>query len=935
MALYGHQNEHQRLREIATTTLLNNIDRFRGHFMDSSTTPQNQIQELSRPNVYAGQECVLALAMALDLNILVTIGGDNSNPAVTTISHSFDDNNRRIHLIWRRSGGGHYETVTENPTHSTNEQTNLEPITTNSNIKWTTKADNIQVTQFSDGTSHEYSRRPIDMNTISQTKSRQCPECKVTFKTKFSLKKHLSIHMKNPKEVNWKQQCLISDCDMKFRTTAQVIEHLTNAHGADIVTEDLLFETKTKFKDYVEMEEEKSNTKYVQRKEKKTNKQQNNVYQLVCHRSGTAKSHLKKGTELKGKTKNKKGHCQTGKLCPARMFVTELNNGTVTVKFVKSHTHSVGLQESKFMPVPDKVKDNIINLLSMKVPINNILDNIREQFSDRNSRDNMINIKHYNLIGKKTIHNLKRKLSDPTIQLHPDDATSTYLKVQALTKEKFNPILLYKQQDKVNSSIPLKKEDFICAFMTQQQLQMYQEHAGNILCMNSTHNTNVYSFLLITLLVPDEYDKGYPIAFCISNREDEEIIQLFLNSVKAKSPQTKINILMTDDDSSGYNAARAIYGQNIKHYLCVWHIHRAWIRNLHQYIKNDEHKGAIYWHLCSMMDAQTIDQYQQIRDTLRASLRNIYPNFLKYLDNTYFNRPEKWTMYSRKGDKCKVNTNMFIESFHNQLKTNWFNGKRNRRIDILIETLLKIENNLFINHFKQKTYSMHPKDNISIRHQRSLEIPDCKCKQINQDTYTVEGSDDHYTVQVIQHQCDSTCLKRCKEIPCVNLCQHKYTCSCPDYINGFLCKHIHKIHSLGNCLPSESTGNCSPSESSENVTIINPPPCITQRNNTGNIKQSIEELLFKIKDQINEPNVKKLRLKTVLAELRNIVAGNEAVMNINNNCDSFTVTERISGNANNEKQPRFRSTKKKSGRPKKTPIRKPTNEEKQQILIAR
>ncbi|XP_062578188.1 uncharacterized protein LOC134240103 [Saccostrea cucullata] len=36
------------------------------------------------------------------------------------------------------------------------------------------------------------------------------------------------------------------------------------------------------------------------------------------------------------------------------------------------------------------------------------------------------------------------------------------------------------------------------------------------------------------------------------------------------------------------------------------------------------------------------------------------------------------------------------ESFHNQLKTVYFEGKRNRRIDVLLETLLQIENN-FIN----------------------------------------------------------------------------------------------------------------------------------------------------------------------------------------------------------------------------------------------
>jgi hypothetical protein len=41
-------------------------------------------------------------------------------------------------------------------------------------------------------------------------------------------------------------------------------------------------------------------------------------------------------------------------------------------------------------------------------------------------------------------------------------------------------------------------------------------------------------------MVPDEFRKGYPIAFCISNREDETAISLFLSAVKKQSPDTKI-----------------------------------------------------------------------------------------------------------------------------------------------------------------------------------------------------------------------------------------------------------------------------------------------------------------------------------------------------------------------------------------------------------
>ena len=53
---------------------------------------------------------------------------------------------------------------------------------------------------------------------------------------------------------------------------------------------------------------------------------------------------------------------------------------------------------------------------------------------------------------------------------------------------------------------------------------MYEKFAPLILCMDSTHKTNIYSFKLITLLVPDELRHGYPVVFCISSKENEQAI---------------------------------------------------------------------------------------------------------------------------------------------------------------------------------------------------------------------------------------------------------------------------------------------------------------------------------------------------------------------------------------------------------------------------
>jgi putative lipoic acid-binding regulatory protein len=50
--------------------------------------------------------------MALNRNIMVTVGGDLNN-RVATYENSFtpDQAHPHIHIIWRRAGGGHYESI--------------------------------------------------------------------------------------------------------------------------------------------------------------------------------------------------------------------------------------------------------------------------------------------------------------------------------------------------------------------------------------------------------------------------------------------------------------------------------------------------------------------------------------------------------------------------------------------------------------------------------------------------------------------------------------------------------------------------------------------------------------------------------------------------------------------------------------------------------
>ena len=568
LGLYGSQDHHQELRTIAINEIEQNLDLFRNFFYDSNGNAMSE-QEIHRElnnlrtlGTFAGQESILALSRYFSINILVTVGGDEDNQDVITLEHDFGNFDSRIHLVWTRAGGGHYETVSETVSDlrqetrrsmgQSNYQWNLDSPwcrkfdlnsakTDKVHMQETVKLpETIDLTKHSEylKTVHPYNKEKSTTNKQEIFQKNACMICRKEFHDKANLNRHLkNVH---EKERNWRMPCIVPSCDLNFFHVEDLVSHLVSNHDADIQIESLNFDNVESFNKFLAEESLTTNTRYVLHRPKVSNKDGSQRYTLVCSRDG--KKRLSDPNNRK-RRENKKGSCKLDGLCLSRFSVLVTREGTIKAKYIKSHTHSTNFEESKYLPIPDHIKSEIKTMLSLNIPINTILDKIREKFNDRNNRDDLTDMRHYHLIGRKTIQNMKNKIFDSTVTRHSDNATSTFLRVEELQKENFNPILIFKQQNVEDKIYGLGKEDFMLAVMTKQQLLMYEKFAPLILCMDSTHKTNIYSFKLITLLVPDEFRHGYPVAFCISNKENEQAISIFLNAVKNKSSQTKINTL--------------------------------------------------------------------------------------------------------------------------------------------------------------------------------------------------------------------------------------------------------------------------------------------------------------------------------------------------------------------------------------------------------
>ena len=246
-----------------------------------------------------------------------------------------------------------------------------------------------------------------------------------------------------------------------------------------------------------------------------------------------------------------------------------------------------------------------------------------------------------------------------------------------------------------------------------------------------------------------------------------------------------VNALMTDDDNVGWNSFSMVIGPT-PHFLCKWHLHRAWSRKLRKLFPgNSTLQAKFYQLLVVLMEEKNSNTFQNQLHQLTAKYSMMYPDLFEYLETYYFNRTEKWAMCYRNFPHAETDTNMFLESYHNRLKTFYMKRKKNKRIDDLLNLLLHVEEEDFWRH-KTETFFAGPTEQNSsdCRHQRGMKIPKTQVCNDNPSQWRVLSQTKKKETYIVRKVADSCswehCFSKCLEVSCAGLCAHIYSCSCPD-----------------------------------------------------------------------------------------------------------------------------------------------------------
>ncbi|GLJ18061.1 hypothetical protein SUGI_0318650 [Cryptomeria japonica] len=272
----------------------------------------------------------------------------------------------------------------------------------------------------------------------------------------------------------------------------------------------------------------------------------------------------------------------------------------------------------------NECKSYIESLLLMGVSIDTICE---QHYLDR-GLTKLMNKRDTCLLRKDVLNAWKRVRSLRS-QKNEDDAKSVCLWHE---EEKDN--FFYYKTPNNEENVP-----FIIGIQTPWMREMMVKHSHNsIIAMDSTFSTNKYGYQLYSLLVFDEQEAGVPVAWAISSRNKVEDINEWLMEVYKRGKQDKedwhVNAFMTDDASAEIEAIRLSFDCQVL--LCIWHVCRAWLKNVYRYVSNKDVATHIFDRLGEIMYEISDDQgitTQSIKNFMEEFKEE--KKFIDYFQNTW------------------------------------------------------------------------------------------------------------------------------------------------------------------------------------------------------------------------------------------------------------------------------------------------------------
>ncbi|KAF9976955.1 hypothetical protein BGZ75_010444, partial [Mortierella antarctica] len=280
---------------------------------------------------------------------------------------------------------------------------------------------------------------------------------------------------------------------------------------------------------------------------------------------------------------------------------------------------------------------------------------------------------------------------------------STIMKQLTMDHAKFTRLLVDGKNSRFSRDDFISYDDVYNVFYDIMARRMRKDEDARIsarLWMESLQEEGFFTYY------DEEHGFGIPVAFFLTTTPIWQVLEGWLRALKDKMDQQwdkefLPTAVITDQGATEINAIQAVWPLGLRIFYCAWHVLQAWERKLTiqnlgssnlSSLEKDARKRRVRSELRSILYAGTENEAEALIVAFRTAWQELAPNLVQYMDKNYFDNladRRRW-MYCHRADVsyARINTNNYIESWHNSLKKHFFKDKQQRRIDHVIYTLV-------------------------------------------------------------------------------------------------------------------------------------------------------------------------------------------------------------------------------------------------------
>jgi len=413
-----------------------------------------------------------------------------------------------------------------------------------------------------------------------------------------------------------------------------------------------------------------------------------------------------RGIQLEKSTRKKRNPYRSKKVgCPCTFRAVRYNQDPEYTYIIKTAEHDGhGMDDCKYEPLSEEMEEIIARHIDFAGSASKILCSLRQNQEKFGLTDHQISS-----LTVDKIRRLQQRLRLES-RYHENDITSVE---KMASMPEFHFLFLVDEGEGDNRK-------YCVGICTDFQAAMLTKF-GESIFLDTVHSVTSTGLYQLTIVVVDEFGKGLPVAFCMSNRETGEVWKLFLEKAFERAGRDISNtVVMSDCCVTIRSVCRELCVK--KHFLCWFHMMQAIDRNLGSFSRGKEKSRTLEQIKNKIRDLQKIKD----KDTYKIRLHDFYTwletnkNVQKYLTapqsftdisgkkitaskafRYYFDKTwdhndtcDMWVAYGRRDDEMNQlvwhghATNNVIESYFNQQKYRFAHSRKAGRLDQHIQFLV-------------------------------------------------------------------------------------------------------------------------------------------------------------------------------------------------------------------------------------------------------